>query len=246
MHAWQPFRCQVGCELRWKRCCSWRPFARRRNGLVVERLAGVDVICIVVELKAKMLHLEKQLKRESNKKNGFEPVCVSSCRRQSRPSGTLQVVLPPLPLWQTQEEAWVGALCFVLLFCWNTGGWFIHTIMAILVGMANYDMLGDLVVVVHLANHVPRSDDMIPPPTWDLPAEQRLAKDLPLVEPTPQKPSRADPRHSDRPDVQVISSTKSAHLRAKWYSMRTTFPFTVAMATSAESSLWRRNSIGCL
>ena len=59
----------------------------------------------------------------------------------------------------------MGALCFVLLFCWNAGGWFIHTIMAIVVGMANYDMLGDLVVVVHLANHVPRSDDMIPPPT---------------------------------------------------------------------------------
>ena len=52
-----------------------------------------------------------------------------------------------------------------VLFCWNTGGWFIHTIMAIVVGMANYDMLGDLVVVVHSANHVPRSDDMIPPPT---------------------------------------------------------------------------------
>ena len=107
-------------------------------------------------------------------------------------------------------------MCFVLLFCWNTGGWFIHTIMAIVVGMANYDMLRDLVVVeVHLANHVPRSDNMIPPPTLDLPAGQRLAKDLPLVELTSQKPNRADPRHSDRPDVQVISSTKSAHLRAK-------------------------------
>ena len=33
------------------------------------------------------------------------------------------------------------------------------------VGMANYDRLGDLVVVVHLANYVPHSGDMIPPPT---------------------------------------------------------------------------------
>ena len=76
-------------------------------------------------------------------------------------------------------------------------------------GMANYDMLGDLVVVVHLANHVPRSDDMIPPPTWDLPAEQRLAKDLPLVEPTPQKPSRADLRHSDQPGGHDLYNTIS-------------------------------------
>merc|ERR1719270_1078306 len=38
-------------------CSHGNPFARRRNGFVVERLAGVDVVCIVVELKAKMLHL---------------------------------------------------------------------------------------------------------------------------------------------------------------------------------------------
>ena len=37
--------------------------------------------------------------------------------------------------------------------------------LAVVVGMANEDMLGDLVVVVHLANYVPRSGDMIPPPT---------------------------------------------------------------------------------
>ena len=215
-------------EVGWGRCHLYRSWTQSQN------VAPRETMKISRRTKSTKIKIS------------LEPVCVSSCRHQSCPSGMLQVVLPPLPLWQTQEEAWVGALCFVLLFCWNTGGWFIHTIMAIVVGMANYDMLGDLVVVVHLANHVPRSDDMIPPPTWDLPAEQRLAKDLPLVEPTPQKPSRADPSHSDRPDVQVISSTKSAHLRAKWYSMRTTFPFTVAMATSAESSLWRRNSIGCL
>ena len=49
----------------------------------------------------------------------------------------------------------------VLLEYW----WLVHTILAVVVGMANYDMLGDLVVVVHLANYVPHSGDMIPPPT---------------------------------------------------------------------------------
>ena len=50
-------------------------------------------------------------------------------------------------------------ICFVLTVVLLEYWWLFNTILAVVVGMANYDMLGDLVVVVHLANYVPLSDD---------------------------------------------------------------------------------------
>ena len=174
-------------EVGWGRCHLYRSWTQSQNVAPRETM-------------------KKSRKTNSTKiRISYEPVCVSSCRRQSRPSGMLQVVLPPLPPWQTQEEAWVDVLCFticfVLLFFWYTIGCFT---LCWTLCWPWLRMLQGVPVVIQWQIMFG-----IPPLTWDPPAGQRLAKDLPLVEPMPQKPSRADLRHSDQPGGHDLYNTIS-------------------------------------
>ena len=79
-------------EVGWGRCHLYRSWTQSQN------VAPRETMKISRRTKSTKIKIS------------LEPVCVSSCRHQSCPSGMLQVVLPPLPPWQTQEEAWLGSV----------------------------------------------------------------------------------------------------------------------------------------
>ena len=157
----------------------------------------------------------------------------------------MQVVLPPLPPWQTQEEAWVDALCFTtccfLLFWWNTIWCFtlICWTLSWRYKVIQWWSSGKLCSGFLLQPETFRQGNVLPRifHWWSRRHKSQVERTCVTQTNLEDMICTIQSVNQHNLAMWLMNHQWWWYFRAKWYSRGPTFPFTVDMATTAESSL---------